>query len=146
MPGFLEFPLHGNVFPVYGRPVASEKFASGIEGEGDVLVRVEALNIAKAEAVAAWDLHSVGKARVGRFNERSVLMCGAELVIPNFQKTKRRWYAGGPEVSYVYPVLPKVSWSISNLFSPLLRCAADASSAALAAYPTSFEYSSSSCS
>lgn len=64
------------MFPVYGRPVASEKFASGIEGEGDVLVRVEALNIAKAEAVAAWDLHSVGKARVGRFNERSVLMCG----------------------------------------------------------------------
>ena len=35
------------MFPVYGRPVASEKFASGIEGEGDVLVRVEALNIAR---------------------------------------------------------------------------------------------------
>lgn len=25
------------MFPVYGRPVASEKFASGIEGEGDSL-------------------------------------------------------------------------------------------------------------
>ena len=78
------------MFPVYGRPVASEKFASGIEGEGDVLVRVEALNIAKAEAVAAWDLHSVGKARVGRFNERSVLMCGAELVISQFPKNEKK--------------------------------------------------------
>ena len=78
------------MFPVYGRPVASEKFASGIEGAGDVLVRVEALNIAKAEAVAAWDLHSVGKARVGRFNERSVLMCGAELVISQFPKNEKK--------------------------------------------------------
>ena len=135
------------MFPVYGRPVASEKFASGIEGEGDVLVSVEALNIAKAEAVAAWDLHSVGKARVGRFNERSVLMCGGRTRYFPISKKRKE---GGMQEAQRCPMCTlffrKSAGAYQTFFPLLLRCAADASSAALAAYPTSFEYSSSSCS
>lgn len=67
----LERPLHGKV-SVDGGSITAEEFASGVQREGDVLVRVEVHARAESEAVAAGDLYGVGEARVGRFHERSV--------------------------------------------------------------------------
>ena len=64
----LERPFHSEV-SVDGCFITAEKFASGVQGERDALVRVETHARAEAKAVAARDFYRVGEARVGRVHE-----------------------------------------------------------------------------